>query len=424
MVEEIQREALVEPPFKTDKTQTHDSLHAADFMSMPASMDSRSEGQTNNTGDAQLPNVILLKGQANPADAQKQVDQVSNDLINYIDGAKKSLDIALYHFDLTGNDGANVVAALNKKAEEGVNIRLAVYEPEGKASEPVNSAGLQMNFDNSAFDKNIQVEGIKGAKLMHDKYMVRDADSDSANVWTGSTNFTDEAFGSQENNIVQLPSRDIANDYEQDFSEMWDKQSFAGTGIINGGSANELPAPVQVGASDVTVGFSPGDGAVISSEIASQIENAQHSVHIASMDISSEPVLKALADKINSPGVTVDGIYDGPEMQNVVGDWQRAIAKTGSQSSQEKLDLWNEISPHLVAKHSNPHGEGIANIMHDKVVETDDTSVTTGSFNFSDSAEQNAENAVKIDNPKIASEYGAYIDNLVQAYGQQDKQSA
>ena len=58
--------------------------------------------------------------------------------------------------------------------------------------------------------------------------------------------------------------------------------------------------------------------------------------------------------------------------------------------------------------------------MHNKVLVVDDT-VITGSYNFSRSAEFNAENILFIESPPLAETYGAYIDHLIQKYRDSNK---
>src|SRR2546430_3337757 len=57
---------------------------------------------------------------------------------------------------------------------------------------------------------------------------VRDAQA----VWTGSMNWTDDAFGLEENAIVRLDSADVAAAYRRDFEQLWS----GGTVERSGGS--------------------------------------------------------------------------------------------------------------------------------------------------------------------------------------------
>jgi phosphatidylserine/phosphatidylglycerophosphate/cardiolipin synthase-like enzyme len=53
--------------------------------------------------------------------------------------------------------------------------------------------------------------------------------------------------------------------------------------------------------------------------------------------------------------------------------------------------------------------------MHNKVLVIDDT-VITGSYNFSRSAEFNAENILFLESPPLAETYSHYIDHLIEKY--------
>ena len=70
----------------------------------------------------------------------------------------------------------------------------------------------------------------------------------------------------------------------------------------------------------------------------------------------------------------------------------------------------------LIGKNSTPYSAaGHHNYMHNKVLVIDDT-VITGSFNFSRSAQFNAENILFIESVPLAETYSAYIDHLVEKY--------
>ena len=70
----------------------------------------------------------------------------------------------------------------------------------------------------------------------------------------------------------------------------------------------------------------------------------------------------------------------------------------------------------LTGKNSTPYTPaGRHNFMHNKVLVIDDT-VITGSYNFSRSAQFNAENILFIGSAPLADDYSAYIDHLVKKY--------
>jgi phosphatidylserine/phosphatidylglycerophosphate/cardiolipin synthase-like enzyme len=72
----------------------------------------------------------------------------------------------------------------------------------------------------------------------------------------------------------------------------------------------------------------------------------------------------------------------------------------------------------LVGKRSTPYSPSSRHdFMHDKVLVVDDT-VVTGSYNFSRSAELNAENVLLITSPALAETYAAAIAHLMEKYAQ------
>jgi phosphatidylserine/phosphatidylglycerophosphate/cardiolipin synthase-like enzyme len=463
-------------------------LRAAENANLPENLESRArkaEPQArpprpgDSSADAELPKLILLKEQFDAAARQAQINQVARELASFIGEAKQTLSTAIYDFRLKDPKvEATVVNAFNKAANDGVDVKIAFFQPNKSASgnevvdvrvigansaesasaeEPLShgpspellaklSPKIQVHkislagesaMDSSGFDsmmeviadghkdgalktrlvdlqkdqpgdmgKNVGAQGIVGGgKLMHDKYIVRDAGTKDAAIWTGSTNFTDDAFGSQDNNIIQIKSRPLADVFAKDFQQMWDKGAIAGTG-------KDLHSTINIGDSRVTVAFSPGDGKFIDAEYARRITEARNSVHIASMVISSPEILKALADKIDA-GVPVEGIYDGPQMNNVANSWGRS----GSEASQEKLDLWMKVKDSLVAKSSHPYSQhGPHDFMHNKVLSVDGQVAATGSFNMSINATHNAENVLVIESPTIATQYQNYIADLVKTY--------
>ena len=71
----------------------------------------------------------------------------------------------------------------------------------------------------------------------------------------------------------------------------------------------------------------------------------------------------------------------------------------------------------LAGKNSTPYSPTSRHdFMHNKILVIDDT-VVTGSYNFSRSAQFNAENILIIENAALADCYSDYIGHLIQKYG-------
>jgi phosphatidylserine/phosphatidylglycerophosphate/cardiolipin synthase-like enzyme len=222
---------------------------------------------------------------------------------------------------------------------------------------------------------------------------------------------TDDAFTLMENNILQIDSPALADYYAQDFEQLWEKENFENTGNIQ-----TVPVPLTFsGQSAATrVMFSPGCGLEIDTEIARRVRAAQRRVRICSLLINSGTLIGELGNLLRDGRVAVDGIYDRTQMAEVYFQWQEVP------SNRWKIGALQEIVARagLVGKNSTPYTPtGRHDFMHDKVLVIDDT-VITGSYNFSRSAQFNAENILFIDSPALAETYSAYIDHLKTKYGQ------
>jgi phosphatidylserine/phosphatidylglycerophosphate/cardiolipin synthase-like enzyme len=242
-------------------------------------------------------------------------------------------------------------------------------------------------------------------KLMHSKFILRDGQS----VWTGSTNLTDDGFVLMENNVVEMDSSPLANYYAEDFEQLWEKENFENTGKIH---TRPVPASFAGQSAQVRVMFSPGCGLEIDSEIARRVRAAQRRVRICSLLINSGTLIGELGNLLRRGRVTVDGIYDRTQMEQVYVQWQEVPP------NRWKIGALQEIIARagLIGKNSTPYTPaGRHNYMHNKVLVIDDT-VITGSYNFSRSAQFNAENILFIKSAPLADAYGAYIDHLKSKY--------
>jgi len=258
-----------------------------------------------------------------------------------------------------------------------------------------------------SFSDIAQIKGITGYRvLMHNKYIVRDGNSAEAAVITGSPNYTNDSWGLQENNLLCLRSQLLASYYSKDFADL------LSTGRIVEGFLDRNVDVVRVAEVPVTVAFAPEQSPAIVKEIVGAIAAARRRLLVASVVLSSGPILAALSEAIDR-GPQLGGIYDGPQMDQVRRQW--VAAHVGA----DKINTWDKISNHLVRKNSLPFDRNKPhqphNFMHNKLVIADDV-VVTGSFNLSNHAMGNAENVLLIRDAGIASKYEAYIQQVVAKY--------
>ncbi|MEV6845536.1 phospholipase D-like domain-containing protein [Actinoplanes sp. NPDC051411] len=170
--------------------------------------------------------VLLLRDIKHGGD-QDQASSVAARFAAFLEQAKHSLDLAIYDFRLSPALAEPVVTALTAAAGRGVQVRLA-YDA-GKPAEatqatfaalaadpaPVGTADwVKEHFDGTA----VRTKAITApsGQLMHSKYIVRDVGHRHAAVWTGSANWTDDAWSRQENNLLTIPSSPLAAGYRAD----------------------------------------------------------------------------------------------------------------------------------------------------------------------------------------------------------------
>jgi phosphatidylserine/phosphatidylglycerophosphate/cardiolipin synthase-like enzyme len=355
---------------------------------------------------------LLLTG-----DAKGNLATTADLLADFVSKAKRSLHIAIYDFRLKTKDSLKFVEALEERANHGVEVRIAYDHrnpPSVQSADKAFGLGddpaprgthefLTQRFP-SAGKVRIQAVGlpskaIAGSKLMHSKYIIRDGHTPDAAVLMGSLNFTDDAWALQDNNVLMLASPHLSAFYETDFQELW------ATGTINGTGVNDYGS-ITVDGLNGEIAFSPGEGRRIDAEIAGLIRGAKHSLHIASMLITSDTILAALNEVLEAGRVPIKGIYDGPQMSEALKQMEK------SPRSAAKVAQIQALQEVLTAKRSTPYSTGGPhNFMHNKLLVADDC-VHTGSYNFSLSAEHNAENAIVLRDPALAGVYRKYVEDL------------
>src|SRR5919202_3921429 len=137
-------------------------------------------------------------------DGGQQPLEIAHAIADFLGGARRSLDLAQYDFNLLPETAAVVGGAIKDAAGRGVAVRIA-YNLDHRLPIPVPpppepDATLIASF-------GVPSKPIAGdPDLMHHKYVIRDGQS----VWTGSMNWTDDSWSRQENVIVTVESPQIA----------------------------------------------------------------------------------------------------------------------------------------------------------------------------------------------------------------------
>jgi phosphatidylserine/phosphatidylglycerophosphate/cardiolipin synthase-like enzyme len=325
-------------------------------------------------------------------DGGQRARDVAAVIAEFLDGAHRTLELAQYDFDLGPETAGIVSTAIRRAAGRGVRVRLAynvgharvVPVPPPPSPHELLIASLPLE----AFP----IAGVPD--LMHHKYMVRD----SRTVWTGSTNWTDDAWERQENVIAVVDSPDLAAAFRREFDELLEAASVAQTGRI--------PPEWHDG---VRAWFTPGHGDDLSHRLAQAISRAGHRVRICSPVLTTPPVLGALAGVIAAGRVDVAGCLDGPQIADAARQWRQSRGYW-------KAALLDVVAERFSAKPSVPYGSGaVHDFMHAKVTVVDDV-VFLGSFNLSRSGERNAENVIEVEDAELAGLMAAFVDGVRARY--------
>jgi phosphatidylserine/phosphatidylglycerophosphate/cardiolipin synthase-like enzyme len=302
---------------------------------------------------------------ASPASKQ-QTGGIEQALIASVDAARLSVDVAIYSFSLRelGN-------ALLRARDRGVAVRVVM-----------ESDNRERSLPQALIEAGIPILGDRREGLMHNKFVI----IDRSEVWTGSMNFTNDGVYNDNNNLIHIRSVKVAENYLTEFEEMYTDDLFGPD------SRSATPNPsVTVDGVQVETYFSPDDG--VASRILELLQGAQESVYFLAYSFTSDPMAQVLRDK-HSAGLIVQGVMDDSQVQSNQGTEFDLFLQAG-------LDV---------------RRDGNKGLMHHKIIIIDRSTVITGSYNFTGSAEdRNDENMVIFFSPEIARWFLAEFDRIFDA---------
>jgi phosphatidylserine/phosphatidylglycerophosphate/cardiolipin synthase-like enzyme len=319
--------------------------------------------------------------------------EVAQLVAEFLLGARRSLDLAQYDFNLGPETKEVVAGALKDAAGRGVAVRI-IYNVDHSSPIPVPPPPEPDVALISSL--GVPAKAIAGVPdLMHHKFVVRDGQS----VWTGSMNWTDDSFSRQENVIVTVDSVELAEAFTIDFEELWKDGDVERSGFAE-------PRPVEVDGVRVRPWFTPGFADALTHRIAKKIGHAKR-VRICSPVITSAPVLATLAQAIADGKADIAGCVDATESAEVLRQWRADGNVTW------KIPLLQQVlAGSFSGKNSTPWAPGsLHDFMHAKVIVADDT-VFVGSFNLSHSGEKNAENVLEFADTELAARLSAFVDEV------------
>lgn len=284
-------------------------------------------------------------------------------LVEAIDSAKSSLDIAIYNFTLKSVSDAAIRAH-----QRGVTVRIVM-----------ESDNMDSNSVQRMVNAGIPIVGDFQPGSMHNKFVV----IDGYEVWTGSANLSAGAFYTDNNNLLRIRSTQVAENYTVEFEEMFYDNLFG----QNTKAATPNPE-VKVDGMSVETYFSPDDKAA--NHLIALIQNSATRIDFMAFSLTSDSIASALIARLNA-GVDVRGVMDASQVESNTGGEFANLRQDG-------VDV--RLS----------QGDGL---MHHKVMIIDGRYVVTGSYNFTGNAERsNDENLLIIDDPALAAQYEAEFEKV------------
>lgn len=303
-----------------------------------------------------------------PNEPKEHVGGIDERLVAFLNTATKTIDMAIYDFDLE-----RVAGALAAAAGRGVRVRM-VTDSDTLAND---DAAIRHAF---AIVRRAGIPIVEdgGQGLMHNKFVI----VDGAAVWTGSWNFTDGDTYRLNNNAIIIPSLELARNYTIEFEQLFIQQQFGAAKRIGLGDP-----VITVGGARIENYFAPQNQ--VSEQIIARLKLARTSIHFMAFSFTSDTIGKAVRT-MEKAGVQVSGVFETTGSETLFSEYGKF--------RKLKLDVLQDGNPY---------------VMHHKVFIIDSQTVIFGSFNFTNNADKdNDENLLIIDDPALALAFEAEFQRV------------
>lgn len=297
-------------------------------------------------------------------------DDLKLAIIGFIDGAKKSLEIAVQELDCLEIAEA-IVRAKQRKVRvqvvlEGDYLRFGRPKKEPFSAKPRKGLEANLEIQNALLRAGIDVKSDYNANIFHQKFIVRDRVS----LLTGSTNFTDTGVGRNLNHVVIVHDKGVTGEYAREFREIR-------RGRFGKWSAAHARAPRELSVSGVPVKvlFAPDHNPEM--EIMKQMMRAEDRIDFAIFTFARSSGIDDTMIKLARTGVRITGALDG---KSAAQDWtpKEEVAAAGA-------TLYTIPQSRTVGK------------LHHKIMVIDEQVIIAGSFNYTQPATRlNDENILVI----------------------------
>ncbi len=269
-------------------------------------------------------------------------EDCEGELLKFIDSAQQSLYCAMYEI--------NLESIQQKLLDKSAGIEVKVVTDDAYLN--------QFNYSFAKADRY---------GLMHNKFCVADGKKFS----TGSMNPTNNDAHKNNNNLLLIQSKVLAQNYEDEFQEMWN-------GTFKKGAKVKNPM-VVLGNTTITSLFCPEDNCA--EAVKEELKKAQTSIYFMTFSFTHDGIGNILLLK-HLDNITINGVMEV-----------------------KQIDKDSEFA-RLVNSGIDVRKDGNKYNLHHKVFIVDEETVITGSFNPTQNGDKkNDENLVIIKDKEIAREF-------------------
>ena len=330
-----------------------------------------------------------------PSGSKNKVDDIENVIVDFLDGAKKQLLIAVQEID-----SMPIARAIVRASKRGVKVRVVSEADYLTVPTPAADPFKYVAGVENEVNRQIQLALLRATTwvrtdfnpaIFHQKFVIRDRKA----VLTGSANFTDTDTHQNLNHVVVIDDETVAGEYLIEFREI-ESGSFGGRSVAH----SKEPREVVISGVRVKPCFSPDHGPEM--EIMKQMLKAKSRVDFAIFTFSgSSGIDDTMLTKHSS--VAIRGVMDRTQ---------------GGAAWAPTNDL---VAAGMEIYKCGGNQKGIRKLHH-KMMVIDDSVTIVGSFNYTAPANlYNDENIIilgDIENPtpqqkKIAVAARKEIDRIV-----------
>ena len=333
--------------------------------SLPASSDSQSGNLT-----ASWLQVFFT----NPNPPDNVGNGIDQGVVADVNNAKSSIDITSFDLNLP-----SFVNALVADSQRGVKVQVVVDGVNGTQTLSAKLAGTSKDFDatQTLTDAGIPVvNGGRSSGLMHDKIVIIDGKI----LYMGSWNMSYNDTFRNNNNLLRITNTTLIANYQAKFDELFVEKRF-GTHAQLGSQTPQL----TINGVQVENYFSPVDK--VMDKLVSYVQGAQKSIRFMIFTYTDTNLANAMIAR-NQAGVDTEGVIEDR------GASEGAMVPLFCAKVPVKVD-------------------GNKYTMHHKIIVIDESTVITGSFNFTKSADQeNDDNVLVIHNSDLARLYLQEFDRV------------